>query len=239
MNNLTVFSFKSNEIRTVIVNDEPWFVAKDVCNILDIKNVSMAINGNENTGDLGIDEDEKLIYKILISGQKRDTIVINESGLYSLVFKSKKHEAKEFRKWVTREVLPSIRKTGQYSSKIDNLIDQKVERLFSKRIRLSLSDAIEQTDLNNKMHGWGYKNITDFVYKLVLGVNCKKYKEQNNIDGNLRDSLDTRQLKLISHIENVVKDLVLSGLDYDQIKDFVSEYISLDKIEEINIKRIQ
>jgi len=99
---------KLGDIRTVVKEGETWFVAKDVCTILDIKDVS-------DTLAKRLDEDEKLIQKLSVSGQNRDTWTINESGLYTLVIRSNKPEAKQFRKWITGEVLPSIRKTGSYS----------------------------------------------------------------------------------------------------------------------------
>jgi len=111
MNNntdLNVFSFQDLPVRTVIVNDEIWFIPSDACAILGIINVSDAV--------AKLDDDEKLISLLTISGQGRNTLLINESGLYHLIFTSRKEEAKIFRKWVTSEVIPSIRKTGSYST---------------------------------------------------------------------------------------------------------------------------
>ncbi|MDZ7995447.1 MAG: Bro-N domain-containing protein [Nostoc sp. EfeVER01] len=108
MANLSVFSFESHEIRFVGTADEPWWVAADVCSVLDIINVSQAI--------AKLDDDEKLMYTLQISGQGRETLCINESGLYSLVLTSRKAQAKRFKKWLTSEVIPAIRKTGTYSA---------------------------------------------------------------------------------------------------------------------------
>ncbi len=83
-----------------------WFVAKDVCNALGLSDVSMSLKK--------LDDDEKLIQKIFVSGQRRDVWMINESGLYALILRSNKPEAKKFRKWVTNEVLPALRKQGYY-----------------------------------------------------------------------------------------------------------------------------
>ena len=85
---------------------EPWFVAKDVCDILELTNPSKAV--------LGLDEDEKGVTKGYTLGGEQDLIIINESGLYNLIFRSNKPQAKVFRKWVTSEVLPAIRKQGHY-----------------------------------------------------------------------------------------------------------------------------
>ena len=89
-------------------NGEPWFVAADVCRVLDIKNPSDTINKR-------LDSDERGIEIIYTPSGDQEMLVVNESGLYNLIFRSTKPEAKKFRKWVTEEVLPSIRKTGSYS----------------------------------------------------------------------------------------------------------------------------
>lgn len=107
---LTIFKYQDddsiNDFTTIEIDGEPWFVAADVCAMLDIKNVSDAVSS--------LDDDEKLVSVIPRAGQNRSTNLINESGLYNLIFKSKKPSAKEFRKWVTKEVIPSIRKTGSF-----------------------------------------------------------------------------------------------------------------------------
>jgi anti-repressor protein len=107
MNELSkVFNYQNNQVRTVSINNEPWFVARDVCEILELSDVSMSISR--------LDDDEKLIQKLFVSGQNRDVITISESGLYSLVLTSNKPEAKMFKRWITHEVIPQIRKTGVY-----------------------------------------------------------------------------------------------------------------------------
>lgn len=95
-------------IRTEVVNNEPWFVAKDICDALGLQDVSMTVKR--------LDDDEKLVQTLFVSGQNREVWTVNESGLYGLIFQSRKPEAKAFRKWVTNDVLPSIRRTGSYSS---------------------------------------------------------------------------------------------------------------------------
>ncbi|EKT3967386.1 Bro-N domain-containing protein [Flavobacterium psychrophilum] len=109
---LSVFKFQSeeeqqfNEIMTVDINGEIWFVASDVCNTLGLTNPSEALKA--------LDEDEKLTSELLRAGQIRKVNLINESGLYTLIFKSRKPSALQFRKWVTKEVIPSIRQKGFY-----------------------------------------------------------------------------------------------------------------------------
>lgn len=98
------FSFESHEIRTVVIDGEPWWVAKDVCDVLGYQNPSKAIGDH-------LEEDERSNVSL---GRQGKANIINESGLYSLIVRSNKPQAKVFRKWVTSEVLPAIRKTGQY-----------------------------------------------------------------------------------------------------------------------------
>jgi prophage antirepressor-like protein len=106
------------ELRTIEKEGDIWFVAKDVCKLLDIKNTSDAISR--------LDDDEKLLSVLAISGQNRNVITINESGLYSLIFISKKPEAKTFKRWVTCEVLPQIRKTGGYIPINEEMSDEDI-----------------------------------------------------------------------------------------------------------------
>ena len=106
-NEIQVFSFEKNSVRVVMKGEEPWFVAKDVCNILGYENSRKALADH-------IDEDEKGVTKCDTPGGTQVMSIINESGLYALIMRSNKPEAKCFRKWVTSEVIPSIRKHGTY-----------------------------------------------------------------------------------------------------------------------------
>jgi prophage antirepressor-like protein len=108
------FIYEQKQVRTVEMNNTVWFVAKDICEILDHSQVSKAVER--------LDEDEKLLGTIFLSGQNRETWLVNESGLYSLILTSRKPEAKKFKKWVTHEVLPTIRKTGGYVGNEDMFI---------------------------------------------------------------------------------------------------------------------
>lgn len=106
-----VFTFNptNQPVQVEVINHEPWFVAKDVCDCLRLGNVTESLRG--------MDDDEKMTSVVLRSGQNREVNLVNESGLYNLIFQSRKPEAKAFRKWVTSEVLPSIRQTGRYELK--------------------------------------------------------------------------------------------------------------------------
>lgn len=108
MNELQVFNNAIfGNVRIIMQNNEPWFVAKDVCDCLEHTNTTMALQR--------LDDDERTKLNL---GRQGETNVINEYGLYSLVLSSRKPEAKEFKRWITHEVLPSIRKYGAYNMAI-------------------------------------------------------------------------------------------------------------------------
>lgn len=107
MNQLQVFNYQNNEVRTVMVNNEPWWVAKDVCDVLELGDAHKAVSR--------LDEDERNSIPVTDAiGRNQNTWAVNEPGLYSLIMGSRKPEAKAFKRWVTHEVLPQIRKTGGY-----------------------------------------------------------------------------------------------------------------------------
>lgn len=105
---LDIFEYQNEqEVRTAEINGEIWFVVKDVCNVLDIANYRNVLSK--------LDEDEKGVHLLDTPGGKQNLSVVNESGLYAIIIRSNKPEAKKFRKWVTSEILPQIRKTGAYA----------------------------------------------------------------------------------------------------------------------------
>lgn len=120
------FSFGRQQVRTLLIEGQPWFVAADVCTSLAIGNVSLAVNGRADREGDGLDEDEKGIATVNTPSGAQEMLVVNESGLYALIFKSRKAEAKRFKKWVTAEVLPAIRKYGRYEDhgKMTELMNQ-------------------------------------------------------------------------------------------------------------------
>lgn len=107
MSELKVFNFHDNNVRTIDFNGAVWFVLKDVCNVLGLSNARMVHDR--------LSEDVSSTYPLQTAGGRQNFIIINEDGLYDVVLESRKPEAREFRKWVTRDVIPSIRKTGSYS----------------------------------------------------------------------------------------------------------------------------
>jgi prophage antirepressor-like protein len=101
-----VFEFGTRELRTTVIDDEPWFVATDVCTILEFRMASDALRN--------LEADEKGYAVVRTPGGDQRMSIVSESGLYALIFRSRTAGAKKFRRWVTSEVLPAIRKTGSY-----------------------------------------------------------------------------------------------------------------------------
>ena len=111
---LSTFNFESNSIRTLAINNEPWFVAKDVCDAIGLTNSRMSL--------IALDEDEKGVSLIYTPSGQQEMNIVSESGMYTLILRCRDAVKKgsiphRFRKWVTSEVLPTIRKTGKYESK--------------------------------------------------------------------------------------------------------------------------
>lgn len=108
MNEIKIFQNQDfGEVRVVVKEDEPWFVAADVCRALDLGNTSQALTR--------LDADEKDVILNDTPGGKQDMSIVSEPGLYALVLTSRKPEARAFKRWITHDILPSIRKTGAYS----------------------------------------------------------------------------------------------------------------------------
>lgn len=135
MNDLKIFENKEfGKIRTVIENGEPWFIGKEVADILEYANTAKAIRDH-------VDEENKLTERIVRSGQNREVIFINESGLYSLILSSKLPNAKKFKKWVTSEVLPSIRKNGGYIAGQETMSD---DELMARALQVAQNKILER-----------------------------------------------------------------------------------------------
>ena len=126
MNELQIFNYNGNEVRTIQKDGEPWFVLKDVCEVL-------GISKYRDTADR-LDPDERGPVRVDTLGGEQEMIAINESGLYNVILRSDKPQAKPFRKWVTSEVLPSIRKNGGYISGQSEL---SPEELMAKALKVA------------------------------------------------------------------------------------------------------
>lgn len=134
MDEIKLFNFKSHEVRTLLINDEPYFIGKDVADVLGYSNSSKAVM-------VHVDDEDKESLMLEARSQngnlvKTMTTVINESGVYALIFGSKLPDAKKFKHWVTSEVLPELRRTGTY----------KVPRTYAEALR-ELADQTERNEI--------------------------------------------------------------------------------------------
>lgn len=171
MNELQIFnSGEFGDIRTVTIDNEPWFVGKDVATALGYKNTADAIGKH-------VDVDDKLLSQIAIAGQRRDVAVINESGVYALIFGSKLESAKRFKHWVTAEVLPSIRKTGSYQKPMS--IAEQIQLLALGN--QNHEERIEKLENTMTIDYGQQKYIGDLVSSIVIahlgGKESNAYKE--------------------------------------------------------------
>lgn len=139
MNDIKIFNSPDfGNVRTMMIDNEPWFVGKDVATALGYANPKNAV-------PMHVSEEDKLSTQIEYSGQRREVTVINESGLYALIFGSKLDSAKKFKRWVTNEVLPSIRKTGGYQMPITT--DEKIMLLAQGHTELKQEIDEVKSDL--------------------------------------------------------------------------------------------
>ena len=163
MNKLTIFNYEGNNVRTILKDGNPWWVLKDICSVLEI--------GNSRDVTSRLDSDEKGVDIIDTPGGKQEVSIINESGLYSVILVSPKPEAKKFKRWVTHEVLPSIRRHGLYATDellanpdflIQALQELKAER--AKNAELTTTISIQEQQIAEMKPKASY-------YDVVL--NCK------------------------------------------------------------------
>lgn len=205
MTNLQHFQFTDNDIRVVTIKGEPWFVAKDVCQVLGISKYRDALTR--------LDKDERGSVKLDTPGGKQGMATISESGLYALVLSSRKPEARPFQRWVTKEVLPSIRKTGSYSLNRDT--NWQLTRQSGKYNRSQFTDAIKfyldnHPERSERYAKFVYSNATNQQYREVFGLPAKKLKELLGVPrtGLLRDYFPIEELGTIITIEAVACTLV-------------------------------
>lgn len=210
MNQIQIFNFNNNEVRTVLINNEPYFVGKDVATTLAYNEPHKAITRH-------VDEDDRIKHPITDElGRKQETWIINESGLYSLVLSSKLPQAKNFKRWVTKEVLPAIRKTGSYQTPANPMealelmfqaqkqsneqiavIDHRVKELEENAplnpgeynfVSKKVSERIRQIkrerclDLNRQQVSELYKAINREI-KVITGVQTRSQLRQKHLNG--------------------------------------------------------
>lgn len=171
-------------IRTVILDGEPWFVAKDICDILGTTNPTMAMDGLEPF--------ERTKFNL---GRQGEANIISESGFYTLVLRSRKPIAKPFRIWVTSEVLPAIRKTGKYiapsKNKVESMLSDmncnmkivyaqinNIEEMIGEQ-NFMLERVVDNMTLSTRQQQQIYKAAKDRTNHLLNGAHSKEYKENS------------------------------------------------------------
>lgn len=177
MNEVTVFNFEANEVRTVAIDNEAWFVGKDVATVLGYKNTKDALLKH-------VDDDDKLGSRITTSGQAREMVTINESGVYSLIFGSKLDSAKRFKKWVTSEVLPAIRKHGSYmtNEKAEALINRPNDTLADLLIQAGEQLKAKDIQISEMKPKALFADAVNASENSILVGQLAKLLRQNGID---------------------------------------------------------
>lgn len=183
-NPIQVFKFDERDsIRTIVDTEgNPWFVAKDIC-------IALAIT-NPRQATACLDSDEKDVHSMYTPGGEQSMTVVNEMGLYSLIIRSRKPEAKRFKRWITHEVLPSIRKTGLYATPqtaekilndpdvmigiLEGFKEEKAKRIEAEK---KLAVAEPKADLVDEHYGMEVPTVARFA-RTLEGVNIMKVKKR-------------------------------------------------------------
>lgn len=180
MNNISTFNNPAfGSMRAVSVNDEPYFVGKDVATALGYTNTQKAIRDH-------VDNEDKLTERIVLSGQNREVVFINESGLYSLILSSKLPKAKEFKRWVTAEVLPAIRKTGGYVNDTAQFVESYFGQLepSQKHALTMMFDESKRmsAQLKEQAPKVLFANAVETAHNSILIGDLAKIIRQNGVD---------------------------------------------------------
>lgn len=164
-NQLQTFDFKTMPVRALDRAGQSWFVAADVCRVLELSNITEALRG--------LEEDELGSELLNSDTQGRNMRLISESGLYALIFKSRKPEAKTFRKWVTSEVLPAIRRTGGYAvltgiGRIQQILELAIGDLYEGRMSVEKATAMAGLVGQYYRNGWKLGQATESTHALEV-----------------------------------------------------------------------
>lgn len=216
MNKVEVFNFETKDVRTVVINSEAWFVGKDVADALGYTKSRNALTKH-------VDEDDALKRGVTDNlGRLQETTLINESGVYSLIFGSKLESAKRFKKWVTSEVLPAIRKTGSYSTQMTDL--EKIALLAQGTTQLNqrldgvetkVDTYIENQALNATDYGSVNRAVNHRVYAYASIHHIPKSKV-----GPLFKDLGN-QIKQVANVGNRSR---IKSKDYDIVIQFIDNW---------------
>lgn len=216
MNELQIFNFESNEVRTMLVNEEPFFVANDVAKTLGYANTSDATNKHCKKGFMAWGSDSL--------GRQQQFKLIPESDVYRLVFRSKLPEAEKFENWVTEEVLPSIRKTGSYQIPKDpmdalRLMFQATEHTQEK---VKQVDArVIHLEQNVKLEPGEYTYIGKSISRKVYQIGKERAYSMNRQQ---KDELFKAINKEIAEITGVRTRTQLRQKDYKKVIEFIDDW---------------
>lgn len=164
MNSLKKFEFEKQDITVEIIDGILWFKAQDLTSILNYARTENLL--------YHLDEDEKLLLKSSVSGQKRDTWFVNEGGLFTVIASSTKSDTKPFKKWINHKVLPSIRKAGSYSTEKEKIFNEKLYEMTDELSSLKAEKENLQKSVNELR-----KQIEDKTYEMINYIK----KDQNQI----------------------------------------------------------
>lgn len=217
MNELQIFNFEDDEVKVQLIDDEPWFVGNDVSRTLGYSNYRNAVS-------MHVDDEDKLRTQIEYAGQNREVTLINESGLYNLIFNSKLESAKRFKRWVTSEVLPTIRKTGTYQIPKDpmdalRLMFQATEQTQEK---VNQVDArVIHLEQNVKLEPCEYTYIGKSISRKVYQIGKERAYSMNRQQ---KDELFKAINKEIAEITGVRTRTQLRQKDYKKVIEFIDDW---------------
>lgn len=215
MNQLQIFKNSDfGEVRTVTINNEPWFVATDVCRALEIKNATDAVKR--------LDEDE--VTRFNLGGLSGESNCVNEYGLYNLVLGSRKPEAKQFKRWITHEVIPQIRKTGSYMPdasalspelQLMNALVAQMNQEALSRIKLEgeMKEAREEIqEIREVVELKPFDNWREDTNSLINKI-CKKTGDYKDTRHRIYDALNQRaRVDIKRRLDNMKARAIVAGM---------------------------
>ena len=191
MKEIKVFENKEfGKVRTVMKDGEPWFVLADVCRALEIRNSRMVAGR--------LDKDELMSVKLTSGGQRREMTVINESGLYAVIIRSDKSQAQSFRKWLTSEVIPTIRRTGGYVANEELFVNTYLPNADSATKELFKLNLQTIRQLNEKIEK--DKPLVDFANHIQVSDDCISMSAMAKLAA--KNGINIGRTRLFSYLRN-------------------------------------
>lgn len=237
MNELQIFNSEEfGDIRTITIDNEPWFVGIDVAKSLGYANPKNAVPKH-------VSEEDKLSTQIEYAGQRREVTIINESGLYSLIFGSKLESAKRFKRWVTSEVLPAIRKTGSYQKPMT--IAEQIQLLAQGNVELeekieAVNDDLQEFKKDMPLLALECQKITKAknqkVVPMLGGKDAPAYKDNSlrqlvysDIDAQLRREFGVNTYKAIKRSQC---DVAIKIINEYELPMYLKDHIDAENAQE-------